>query len=275
MVIEHLSQDNIAQLEAPLADLARQTGSFIRDERLRFSLDSVEEKGLHDLVSYVDRTAEKLVVSTLRKLTPNVSILAEEGSEGTVRTVDKDGWQWIVDPLDGTTNFVHSMPPYAVSIGLVHAGKPMLGAIYDIPADELFMGRRGGGATCNGRGIECSKCSDLSKALIATGFPYSNYQRLPQFMTTLEYFMRESHGIRRLGSAAIDLAYVAAGRVDAFYEYGLKPWDVAAGIVIAQEAGVRFCDYSGRDNFLYGGELLCASPAIFDDFSRRMIGMLK
>lgn len=275
MELKDLSLESLGLLQQPLADLVRRVGAFIRNERLTFSLERVEEKGLHDLVSYVDRTAEQMVVSTLLELTPGVSILGEEGSQGTVRVADRNGWQWVVDPLDGTTNFVHGMPPYAVSIGLVHGGQPVLGAIYDIPADELFMARKGGGATLNGQPIHSAKCVDLDAALIATGFPYSDYARLPQFMQTLQHFMHVSHGVRRLGSAAIDLAYVAAGRVDAFYEYGLKPWDVAAGIVIAQEAGVRFSDYAGGNDYLYGGELLCAGSAIFDAFAESIISRMK
>lgn len=271
--IEQLGQP-LGTLREAVGVIAQEAGAFIRKERANFSLSAVEEKGTHDLVSYVDRGAERMIVEALTKLTPQVSILGEEGGKGTVKEMDKQGWQWIVDPLDGTTNFVHGMPPYAVSIGLVYGGEAHLGAIYDVVADELYLAHRGGGATLNGTKLQSSGCKALNDALVGTGFPYSDYSYLAAYMKTLDYFMRSCHGVRRLGSAAMDLAYVAAGRLDAFYEYGLKPWDVAAGIIIAQEAGVQFSDFVGGANYLYGGELLCATKALFDEFSKAVVDIM-
>ena len=254
---------DLEQLLQATQEIARSAGNFIRKEREHFSFARVEEKAHNDFVSYVDRGAEQLILPQLQKLLPESSILSEESGQ----TGSCQGLTWIVDPLDGTTNFIHSMPPYAVSIGLVDGATELLGTIYEVKADEMFTATSQSAARCNGQELHASTCDQLAHALIATGFPFREYSKMHQYFTTLDYFMRHSHGVRRLGSAATDLAYLAAGRVDAFYEYGLKPWDVAAGIVIAKQAGCRFADFQGQANYLHGSEIIGAAPGFFEEIA--------
>lgn len=267
--------EHLREYLGSVEQIAVEAGEFIRGESADFRPGMIEEKGVNDLVSYVDRQAEELIVKRLSALTPRISILGEEGGIGTTRITDREGWQWIVDPLDGTTNFVHGLRPFAVSIALVHSGIPKLGVIYEPMAREMFSAVQGGESTLNGKVIHGSTCKSVKNSLIATGFPYAHYDRLPQFMASLDHLMRSSHGMRRLGSAAIDLAYVAAGRCDAFYEYGLKPWDVAAGIIIGKQAGIHFSDFQGGQNYLYGHELLCATEPLFKEFRALITDMMK
>lgn len=258
-----LTANDLEQLLQATQEIARAAGSFIRHEREHFSFDQVEEKAHNDFVSYVDRGAEQLILPKLQKLLPQSSILSEEsGQVGGTQALT-----WIVDPLDGTTNFIHSMPPYAVSIGLVENDRELLGVVYEVKADEMFSATCQSDALCNGQVLHASPCNRLARALIATGFPFREYSKMHQYFATLDYFMRHSHGVRRLGSAATDLAYLAAGRVDAFYEYGLKPWDVAAGIVIAKQAGCQFADFQGQAHYLHGGEIIGAAPGCFAEIA--------
>ncbi len=250
--------------------LASNAADFIRREREKFTPDRVEVKGEHDFVSYVDKGSECIILEGLRRILPEAGIISEEGG-GAAKP---RGYNWIVDPLDGTTNFIHGMPPYAVSIGLVHDDEPVLGVIHEIGFNESFHAIKGLGAYRNEEPIAVSRCARINDALIATGFPFRDYSRLEPFFETLELFMRQSHGMRRLGSAATDLAWLACGRVDAFYEYGLHAWDVAAGIVIAQEAGARFADFDYGQNYLYGGELLCAGEGLFAEFQECISGIM-
>ncbi len=261
------------KLQAIMPEVRRVAGKaaeFIRREREGFSQDRVEVKGEHDFVSYVDKGSERIILEELPKILPEAGIISEEGGGDS----HAEGYNWIVDPLDGTTNFIHAMPPYAVSIGLVYNDEPVLGVIHEVGLDECFHAVKGGGAFCNNRPISTSACGEINDALIATGFPFRDYSRLEPFFETLELFMRQSHGLRRLGSAATDLAWLACGRVDAFYEYGLHAWDVAAGIVIAQEAGAEFADFDYGANYLYGGELLCAGKPLFPAFQKAISGIM-
>lgn len=250
--------------------LAERVGMWIAKEQETFSMGSVEAKGKHDFVSYVDKGAEEMILSELRIILPEAGIISEEGG-GEPK---EGGLNWIVDPLDGTTNFIHGMPPFAVSIGLALGEEVLLGVIHEVGLRETFHAVRGGGAFLGDKPIRSSGCAHVVDALVATGFPYSNYSRMTPFFETMDYFMRNSHGMRRLGSAATDLAWVACGRVDAFYEYGLKPWDVAAGIVICREAGVLFSDFTGGNNILHGGEILCATSACFLEFQEIITGIM-
>lgn len=240
---------------------------FIASEREHFSMQRVETKGTNDFVSYVDRGAERVVLEGLEGLLPEAGVISEEGA-GSPR---EGGLNWIVDPLDGTTNFIHGMPPYAVSIGLARGEELLLGVVVEVTQREVFSGALGCGATLNGRQIKASGCEKVADALVATGFPYREYDRMEQFMETLDFFMRSSHGMRRLGSAATDLVYLACGRVDAFYEYGLHAWDVAAGLVIAQEAGCRACDFTGGHNVLFGGELIASTAPMYPEIADYLV----
>jgi myo-inositol-1(or 4)-monophosphatase len=243
-------------------DIARETGEFIRQERRSFRPEDIETKGVHNYVSYVDKKAEGILVEKLGHLLPQAGFIAEEGTGKK----NDGGFNWVIDPLDGTTNFIHGLPPFSVSIGLIKDREPVLGVVYEINLDECFYSWEGAPAFLNGSKIKVSGSKSVSDALIATGFPYTEFKRMDQFLASFEYFMKNSHGLRRLGSAAVDLAYVACGRFDGFFEFGLSPWDVAAGAFIVRQAGGSISDFSGGDGYLFGGELIASNPAIFDEF---------
>lgn len=245
-------------------ELAREVGRFIFDERLKFTADDIIHKGKSDMVTYVDKTAEVRIVNALRELLPGSGFIAEEGT-----AVDSgERYRWVIDPLDGTTNYIHGISPFAVSIALMEDQEIIMGVIYEISLNEMFYAWKGSKAFLNGREIQVSKAATTTDALIATGFPYYDFSKLSSYMDAMNYFMRNSHGMRRLGSAAADLAYVAAGRFEGFYEHALHSWDVAAGIIIIKQAGGKVCDFNGGENYLFGGELIACNAAYFDEFYR-------
>lgn len=245
-------------------DVVKQTGKFIKEEREKFDIAKVEHKGVHNFVTYVDKEAEKMLVSGLANLLPDSAFLAEEG---TIETIENANL-WIIDPLDGTTNFIHGLSPYAISVALQVNGVTEIGVVYEISLDECFYAIHRKGAYLNGKKIQTSAATSINDSLIATGFPYYNYSRLDGFMKSLSYFMKNSHGIRRLGSAATDLAYVACGRFEAFYEYSLQPWDVAAGALLVTEAGGRVSDFDGGNNYVHGKEIIATNGHIYNDFQK-------
>jgi myo-inositol-1(or 4)-monophosphatase len=241
--------------------VAEETGNFIRSEAAGFSREDVKSKAYHDLVSYVDTGAEKMVVAGLAELVPGASFYTEE--ETSVRGIGE--YTWYIDPLDGTTNFVHGVSPYSVSIALCHRDEVIAGVVYDVPVHEMFYATKGGGAWMNGKRLKVSETPALDKSLIATGFPVRKFERLPEYMKLLEYFIRNSRGVRRMGSASVDLAHVATGQYDAFYEYGLNPWDVLAGMLIVREAGGRVTDFRGNETPVTGEEICATNPLISDE----------
>lgn len=253
---------NLNMLTLEVCEIAKKTGGFIRNESAKFTAEKVEAKGVHNFVTYVDKNSEKQIIKELEALIPEAGFIAEEG------TTSKKGdiYNWIIDPLDGTTNFIHGLPPFAVSIALMKENEIILGVVYEVMLNECFYAWKEGGTWLNGRKIAVSEGATLNESLIATGFPYTNYQKIDPFMKSIEHFLRASHGIRRLGSAATDLAYVACGRFETFYEYGLNPWDVAAGCLLITEAGGRVSDFSGKDNYLFGGEMVAGNSLVFDEF---------
>ena len=253
---------NLENLCFDVQGLAKIAGLFISDEREKFNIEDVIVKGKADFVSYVDKQAEKLIVEGLSKLLPGSGFIAEEGTGSS----SDEKYKWIIDPLDGTTNFIHGLPPFAVSIALIEDKELVLGVVYEVTQDECFYAWRGSSAYLNGNEIKVSTASTTGDALIATGFPYSAFEKLECYIESMRYFMVHSHGLRRLGSAATDLCYVAAGRFEAFYEHGLKPWDVAAGTIILRQAGGKVSDFNGGDKFLYNGEMVAANGAYFDEF---------
>ena len=254
-----------------VCETAKHAGGFIRNEAIEFSAKSVEVKGLHNFVSYVDKGAEKMIVDRLHEIFPEAGFIAEEGTN----TVRGERFDWVIDPLDGTTNFIHGLPPHSVSIGLLDNNSPVLGVVYEIALNECFYAWKDSPAYLNGKEIHVSDRAKVQDTLIATGFPYCDYQLMRPYINCLEYFLRNSHGVRRLGSAAVDLAYVACGRFDAFYEYGLNPWDVVGGAFIVQQAGGMLSDFSGKDNFIFGKELIAANNAIFNEFLTTVQRFLK
>lgn len=240
---------------------ARETGAFILGESKNFDLTRTEIKGKNDFVSYVDKGAEKMLVERLSKLLPEAGFKTEEG------TIEKTGvkYCWVIDPLDGTTNFLHGLNPFAVSIGLMEDDEPVAGVVYVIPENEMFSAWKGGGAWLNGTQIHVSGAKKLSDSLIATGFPYSDFGRLDSYMNCFTWFCTNSQGVRRLGSAATDLVYIACGRFEVFYEYGLHAWDIAAGIIILREAGGKISDFSGNESNLSGDEIVAANSAVYPE----------
>jgi myo-inositol-1(or 4)-monophosphatase len=197
-------------------------------------------------------------------------LIADAGfitEEKTLSINDRE-FSWIIDPLDGTTNFVHGLPCYCVSIGLSYKNKLVLGVVYEINQDECFYAWENGGAWMNGKAIAVSPINSVKQSLIATGFPYTNYERMGPYMEVFDFCMRNTHGLRRLGSAAVDLVYVACGRIEAFYEYGLNSYDLAAGAFIVLEAGGKVSDFKGGSDFLFGKEIIACNSGVFEEFLR-------
>lgn len=247
-------------LEGAIA-ISREAGAFIRKERQVFDLRRVETKGVNDLVSYVDKGAEQMIVDRLMELLPEAGYITEEGTNTTLGEL----YNWIVDPLDGTTNFIHDLPFYCVSIGLQKNEEVILGVVYDVTRSECFYAVKGGGAYCNETPIQVSPALGLSSSLIATGFPYDGLGQTDAFLEVLKSLTENSHGFRRLGSAALDLCYVACGRVDGYFQHNLKPYDVAGGIVIVQEAGGKVSDFKGEGDFIFGGEMVATNGTIHSE----------
>lgn len=255
---------DLAALLDAVAQQCRTVGDFILEQRPKMSEEHIEEKSLNSLVSYVDKQAEQRLVDGLKVLLPEAGFLAEEGTQSK----RGDKYNWIIDPLDGTTNFLHGLPLFAISIALEKEGELVLGVIYELGQKELFTAYKGGGAFLNGHPIQAKNNSEISKGLFATGFPYHDFGRLEAFNHLLNYFFKHSRGLRRLGSAATDLAYVACGRFDGFFEYGLSAWDIAAGVVLVREAGGAVSDYEGGEDFLKSGDIIAAGNALFPEFQK-------
>ena len=237
---------------------ARRAGSVINRASNNLDVIKVERKQQNDFVSDVDRAAEQAIIEVLLDAYPTHSILAEEGgSRG-----DSE-FQWIIDPLDGTTNFLHGFPPYAISIALRHNGTITQGVIYDPVNNDLFTASRGVGAFLNDRRIRVTKRVNLQDALLTTGLPFRDFQHVDAYMAMLKDMLPRCAGIRRPGAASLDLAYVACGRFDGFFELGLSPWDIAAGVLLVQEAGGLVSDVAGNENYLDSGNVVAGSPKIF------------
>ncbi|REJ81802.1 MAG: inositol monophosphatase [Bacteroidetes bacterium] len=252
---------NLESICKQVEKISRKTREFILYERKKFSAEHVERKGHNDLVSYVDKEAEKRIVEGLRKLIPEAGFYAEESKNDR----QKQGLFWVIDPLDGTTNFIHGLPCFCISIALMNDSEILIGLVHELNFDECFYAWKDGGAFMNDNSICVSQALTLKDSLLATGFPYADYSRMKEYMEVFDYFMRNTHGLRRLGSAAADLAYLACGRFEAFYEYGLNAWDVAAGALIVKEAGGKVSDFSGSDNFVFGKEIIAANSNVFDE----------
>lgn len=239
--------------------IAVEAGRLLREERKTFRREAVETKGLHDFVSYVDKASEQLIVKGLKGILPDAGFIAEEG---TVAREDKH-FRWVIDPLDGTTNFIHGISPFSVSIALMEGDEIVVGVVQEVSLDECFYTWKGCPTSfVNGTPIAVSSAATLQDSLIATGFPYHDFSRLDEYLQLLDHFLRNTHGVRRLGSAAADLAYVAAGRFDAFYEYCLNPYDVAAGAIIVQNAGGIVTDFKGGNDYIFGKEIVASNANI-------------
>ena len=241
--------------------VTRLTGNFIRKEAMAFDVNSVEYKGLNDMVSYVDKNAEKQLVRNLSKLLPSSGFITEED---TINSLGKT-YTWIIDPLDGTTNFIHGIPTYAISIALYEEDKPVIGIVYEMNRGEMFFTFKGGAAYLNNKEIRVSKNDNLSQSLLATGFPYYEFEKQAQYIQLFTEMMQKCHGLRRIGSAAVDLAYVACGRFDAYFEYNLNSYDVAAGAYLVQQAGGSVMNFSGGEEFINAREMLATNGKVTDE----------
>lgn len=255
---------NLENICHQVIKLAEQTGKYIKAEREKFSLSKIEIKGLNNFVTHVDKGSELRLVEGLKKILPEAGFITEEG---TAHKNDSK-YTWVIDPLDGTTNFIHNLPPYSISIGLMEDKEVILGVVLEINSGECFYAWKGNKAFLNGSEIKVSDAAKIGDSLVATGFPYTDYSRSKNYFETLDYFFQNSHGVRRLGSAAVDMAYVACGRFEAFYEYGLNPWDVAAGAIIIKQAGGIITDFNGEENYIFGKELIACNSNSFNDFFR-------
>jgi myo-inositol-1(or 4)-monophosphatase len=242
-------------------DTAKKAGEFIRKERNGFHVDKVEHKGFNDLVSYVDKEAERIIVDELRLILPEAGYITEEGTA----SAGQEDFIWIIDPLDGTTNFVHGIPVYCVSIALMQKNELVVGVVYEINLDECYYAMKGSGAFCNGSAISVSAAPALEHSLIATGFPYYDFGQMESYLGILSRVMQKTHGVRRLGSAAVDLCYVACGRVEGYFEYNLNSYDVAAGALIVQEAGGQVTDFSNGTDYVFGREIIASNGKIHEE----------
>jgi myo-inositol-1(or 4)-monophosphatase len=237
---------------------ARRAGSIINRAALGGDALVVKAKRANDFVTQVDRAAEETIIEIVRKAYPDHGFVAEES--GT--SAQDAEYRWIIDPIDGTTNFIHGFPQYGVSIGIEHRGALAHAVVYDPVKNELFTASKGRGAFLNDRRVRVSKCARLQDALIGTGFPYKELDRLGLYTRQLAHFMRSAAGVRRAGAASLDLAYVACGRLDAFWELGLSKWDMAAGALLITEAGGLVADPDGEQGFMENGDIVAATPKI-------------
>ena len=245
---------------------ARNAGDIIVRHSNRIDELTIASKERNDYVSEVDRQAEDEIIAVIRKAYPDHGVLAEESG----RSGDGDEFLWIIDPLDGTTNFLHGFPQFSVSIALQHKGRLEQAVVYDPLRQELFTATRGSGAFLDNRRIRVSKQTSLTGALLGTGFPYKDQSYLDAYLEMFKALIADSAGIRRPGSAALDLAYVAAGRLDGFWEIGLNAWDMAAGILLIREAGGLVSDLAGGHDYMKSGNVVAATPKLFPAMLRQI-----
>ncbi|TDM08153.1 MAG: inositol monophosphatase [Ideonella sp. MAG2] len=245
------------------ASAAQRGGAVIREGARRRADLVIEHKRLNDLVSEIDRQSEIAIIEEIRQRFPAHAILAEEGQGDPAATQAEV--QWIVDPLDGTTNFLHGFEHFAVSIGVQERGELVAAVVLDPMRQELFEAVRGGGAFCNGAPLKVASRQGLAEALVSTGLPYPSATDAPQYFRILDGIWRGCRNVRRPGAAALDLAYVAAGRLDGFFEFALLPWDIAAGALLVTEAGGRVSDLHGLPDFLPHGYIAAGSPSVHAD----------
>lgn len=257
---------NLQQLTIQVANLARSTSKMLKQELKNFSVDDIETKGKHDFVSYVDKNTEKLLMEELGKILPEAGFIAEEHQD----TKRGERFNWVIDPLDGTTNFIHGIPVFSISIALLDGNEVVSGVVNEVNLNECFYAWKNSKAFLNGEEISVSNATKISDSLLATGFPYSDYSLLKPYLEMFTHLLHHSHGVRRLGSAAVDLAYVACGRFEGFFEYGLNAWDVAAGTLIVKQAGGNVTDFKGGDDYIFGRELIASNGNIHKEFLDNM-----
>lgn len=245
---------------------ARLAGNIILKAQDKIDELQVIQKGRHDFASQVDSAAEEIIIQTIKKAYPHHAILGEE--TGLTPATDKNDITWIIDPLDGTTNFLHGFPQFCVSIGVKQGDRILHGIVYDPIRNELFTASRGDGARLNDRKLRVSTTEKLENALLGTGFPFREFEHLDPYLKLLTALIPQCAGIRRAGAAALDLAYVAAGRLDGFWEFDLKIWDIAAGALLIQEAGGWVTTIDGSQDYLQGNSILAAPPKIYKELQK-------
>lgn len=258
---------NLEILCSEVVALAKQAGKFIKTEAGKFNADRIEFKGLNDMVSYVDKTSEEMIVAKLQQLLPEAGFITEEKT--VVKTASQ--YNWVIDPLDGTTNFIHGLPVYSVSIALKEYEELVLGVVYEINQDECFYAWKDAPAYLNGKEIHVSDKPTVADSLIATGFPYYNFEKADAYLNLFKDLMQSCQGLRRLGSAAVDLAYTACGRFDAYYEYNLNDYDMAAGIIIVKQAGGKVFDFSGGDNMLKTRDVIATNGKVSQELLNKIL----
>jgi myo-inositol-1(or 4)-monophosphatase len=241
---------------------ARRASQIINRSSSELDHLKVTTKRQSDFVTEVDKAAEAAIIEVLREAYPEYGILAEESGETAGQGAGSE-YQWIIDPLDGTTNYIHGFPQYAISIALAYKGQVTQALVYDTLRNEMFTASKGGGAFLNERRIRVSKCLKLEDSLIGTGFPYRSFEHVDAYLGMFKELMQKTSGIRRPGAASLDLAYVACGRLDGFWEFGLSPWDVAGGALLISEAGGLISDLAGNESYLETGNVIAGTPKIF------------
>ncbi len=254
-----MNTEKLQWLEEQIIRVAREAGHYLKEENQRFSSEATEYKGKNNLVSYVDRQAEALILTGLTPLMEEAVFLGEESG---INGDESAEWMWIVDPLDGTTNFIHGLPLFSVSIALCYQQEPVVGVVYEPMRDECFSAASGLGARLNGNPIKVSTSGQLETSLLATGFPYFRFELMNEYLSLLGHLMEATRGMRRMGSAAIDLAYTACGRFEGFFEYNLSPWDVAAGVLLVREAGGTVTAFEQKRSPIFGQQIVASNSYV-------------
>ncbi len=252
---------HLENITKSVCDLCHKTGEFLLGEVNKIRPADVEEKSENNYVTYADKTSEARLMEGLAKIVPGTGFIAEESPQ-----LEQGELNWIIDPLDGTTNFIHRVPVFSISIALAEGENILSSVILEVNSKEIFYTWSGAPSFLNQHQIRVSSSVNVAGSLFATGFPYYDYSKMDAYLNFFRFMMIHSRGIRRLGSAAADLAYVACGRFDGFYEYGLSPWDVAAGTLLVKNAGGKICDFHSGNNYIFGKEIIATNGTVFEEF---------
>ncbi|MBL6963275.1 MAG: inositol monophosphatase [Bacteroidetes bacterium] len=262
---------DIKHLGPEVCEIVRESSRFIKSEYNKLSHNDIQFKDRNELLSYVDIETEEFLISKLSALIPSSNFLAEESSPSLTEQTDEI--LWIIDPLDGTTNYIHQIPTFSISVALMMNKKIIMGIVYELMQDEMFYAREGANSMLNDKEIRVSSNNEMQHALIGTGFPIKDFEIKESYVRIFSELLEKTRGLRRIGSAAVDLAYVACGRFDAFFEYNLNPWDVAAGSFIVKQAGGKVSDFSGGPDYLFGKQMLATSSSIYDELLKEIIAL--
>jgi myo-inositol-1(or 4)-monophosphatase len=263
---DHLSENELRLLCERVQVISMRVGKFIAEERKKVKPSDIEVKSESNFVSYVDKTAEKIFVEELKIIFPAAGFIAEE--DDTLQKANR--FNWVIDPLDGTTNYLHGVPCFATSVALLENGIPVVGVVFEINLSECFYAWKDGGAWMNGERISVSNAPSLKQSLVATGFAYQAEEWFDKYISLFADVQKSSIGLRRIGSAATDIAYVACGRFDAYYEYGIHAWDVAAGALLVKEAGGMVTDFSGGNDFIFSEKFVCGNKRVHDELVEKI-----